>query len=253
MGTPASNDGDRAETIQSSAPTTADTSKSNDSASTLSASAPGGIFRSLKGALAARPRLSRVTVLAVSIAIAAALGSMVGAWAAITFVRPPAEPVRTVVASAETTTLAKLSIDVAALKASIDALAKTSTTEFARLNERVERSEKAQSEPAAKLARLADAVEKLERRSAAPQATAAAASPEITGSIVSKQHDRPTVVSGWVLREVFDGAAMVESRHGLYEVVPGANLPGLGRVQTIRRQDGRWVVVTPKGIIVSSR
>jgi hypothetical protein len=70
---------------------------------------------------------------------------------------------------------------------------------------------------------------------------------------VPKQQDKPPVVTGWVLREVFDGAAMVESRHGLYEVVPGAKLPGLGRVETIRRQDGRWVVVTPKGIIVSSR
>ena len=47
---------------------------------------------------------------------------------------------------------------------------------------------------------------------------------------------------------------MVENeRMGMFEVVPGANLPGLGKVETIRRQDGRWVVVTPKGFIVSQR
>lgn len=200
---------------------------------------------SLIAVLAARPRLSRIAVLAASIAVAAALGSMVGAWAAVTFVRPPAEPVRATIAEAEKDAFAKLSADIAALKTSIDSMAKNSAAQYARINERVERGEKNQGEPAAKIARLADAVEKLERR--------AAASPEITGSIAPKQEDRPAVVSGWVLREIFDGAAMVESRHGLYEVVPGANLPGLGRVEGIRRQNGRWVVVTPKGIIVSSR
>ena len=30
-------------------------------------------------------------------------------------------------------------------------------------------------------------------------------------------------------------------------------LPGIGPVEQIKRQDGRWVVVTPKGIIVSMR
>ena len=37
----------------------------------------------------------------------------------------------------------------------------------------------------------------------------------------------------------------------VYQVVPGAPLPGLGPVESIKRQDGRWVVMTPKGIIVS--
>lgn len=262
MDTSASNgDADKVEAVQSAAivspqaPDTAESPKPDDSAfATPLPSFLDRISASLMAALAARPRLSRVTVLAVSIAVAAALGSMVGAWAAVTFVRPPAEPVRTMIASAEANVATKLSADIAALKASVEALTKNSSTQLARINERVERSEKAQNEPAAKLARLADAVEKLERKAAAPAASAsAAAAPEITGSIVPKQHDRPSVVSGWVLREVFDGAAMVESRYGLYEVVPGANLPGLGRVETIRRQDGRWVVVTPKGIIVSSR
>jgi hypothetical protein len=35
--------------------------------------------------------------------------------------------------------------------------------------------------------------------------------------------------------------------------VLGAPLPGIGPVEQIKRQDGRWVVVTPKGIIVSMR
>jgi hypothetical protein len=35
--------------------------------------------------------------------------------------------------------------------------------------------------------------------------------------------------------------------------VPGDLVPGLGRIQEIKRQDGRWVVVTSRGLVVSSR
>ena len=87
----------------------------------------------------------------------------------------------------------------------------------------------------------------------APGPTLAAAAPDATGSIATKQQDKPPVVAGWYLRDVFDGRALVESRYGLYEIGPGAPLPGVGRVETIKRQDGRWVVVTPKGLIVSER
>jgi hypothetical protein len=197
---------------------------------------------SLMAALAARPRLSRVSVLAASIALAAAAGSMVGAWAAVTFVRPPAAPVPTVIADADKDTLARLSADIAELKAGIDTLSKNFAAQLARIGE-----------PSARIARLADAVEKLERKAAGAPPAHLPAVPETTGSIAQKQQDRPSVVSGWVLREIRRGAALVESRYGFYEAVPGANLPGLGRVETIRRQDGRWTVVTPKGVIVSAR
>jgi hypothetical protein len=45
----------------------------------------------------------------------------------------------------------------------------------------------------------------------------------------------------------------VESRGEIYQVQLGAPLPGLGPVQSVKRQHGRWVVLTPKGIIVSMR
>ena len=64
------------------------------------------------------------------------------------------------------------------------------------------------------------------------------------------QTSRLPVVEGWVLRDVTDGLAVVQGRQGIYEVVPGDPLPGVGRVDAIRRQDGRWVVVTSRGLIV---
>ncbi len=153
--------------------------------------------------------------------------------------------------------ITKLSSEVASLKASIESSTKTANAQMAKIADRVDRAEKAQAEPASRVAKLSELLERLDKRTAsaaAPAAPALAQAPETTGSIAPKQDDRPSVVNGWVLREVFRGGAMVENeRMGMFEVVPGANLPGLGKVETIRRQDGRWVVVTPKGFIVSQR
>ena len=93
--------------------------------------------------------------------------------------------------------------------------------------------------------------------------------PEVTGSIpatrvtpvplprpaprIAAAVSRPAVVRTWRILRTRGNAIDVEGRDGIYEVVPGAVLPGLGPVQSIERQGGRWMVVTPKGIIVSSR
>ncbi len=61
------------------------------------------------------------------------------------------------------------------------------------------------------------------------------------------------MVHSWRILRTRGNTIDVEGRDGIYEVVPGAVLPGLGPVQSVERQGGRWVVVTPKGIIVSSR
>ena len=48
-------------------------------------------------------------------------------------------------------------------------------------------------------------------------------------------------------------SAYIEGRMGIIEVDQGDMIPGLGRVDAIRKQDGRWVVVTSKGLIVPSK
>ena len=208
------------------------------------------IASTIRTKFAARPRASRYAVLAASITIAAALGSVAGALAGNALMRPAPETsaAPTMNANALSKTLAQLSADIASLRAAVDASGKTTNAQLSKITERVERAEKAQAEPAQKIARLSEAVERLERKPAAP------APADVTGSIVEKQETRPPIVEGWVIRDIFDGRATVQSsRHGIYEVGPGAPLPGVGRVEAIRRQDGRWVVVTPKGLIVSSR
>lgn len=54
---------------------------------------------------------------------------------------------------------------------------------------------------------------------------------------------------GWVLRSVSDGVALVEGAIGVYEVEPGDILPGVGKVRSIERRAGQWVVVTSAGYI----
>jgi hypothetical protein len=86
--------------------------------------------------------------------------------------------------------------------------------------------------------------------SVAPTA-AAATPPQTSGATAKVEVARLPTVEGWVLRDVGRGSALIESRRGLFEVFAGDPIPGLGRVDAIRKQDGRWVVVTSKGLIVS--
>ena len=144
------------------------------------------------------------------------------------------------------------------MRTTLEQSGKTTYAQIGKLSERIERNERAQADPAAKLAKIGEAIERLERRTAA---SAAAPANDVTGTIPTpppappeaKAKPGPVVIDDYVVRKVFDGVALVEGRRGIIEVEPGMSLPGAGRVEEIRRQDGRWVVVTNKGIILSPR
>jgi hypothetical protein len=102
------------------------------------------------------------------------------------------------------------------------------------------------------LAKISDEVEKVERLQSDRRA-AASGQESPTPAPSEAKPVKPPVVEGWVLRGVADGVALVEGRHGVIEIEPGDSLPGIGRIHEIKRQDGHWVVVTPKGLIVSAR
>ena len=145
--------------------------------------------------------------------------------------------------------VAQLSGELAAFKAGVEAANRAASQQLAKIGERLERAEKAQSEPAARLAKIAESLDRLERRAAPLPA------PDVTGSVTSieKQQGKPPAVEGWKLRDYYAGRAVLESRNGtLFEVGPGSNLPGVGKVETIKRVDGKVVVTTPKGVITSS-
>jgi hypothetical protein len=152
---------------------------------------------------------------------------------------------------------------VAELKGSIDQVKIDAAAQNLPLLERLDTLERASRAATARMARGTEAADGTEGAVTAPDAKFAAlasrpdvidrplAEPSRTGSVPeAKAAAKPKAVEGWVLREVYDGGAVVESRSGrLYEVVPGRNLPSVGRVESIERRGKIWVVVTAKGII----
>ncbi|WP_219683086.1 hypothetical protein [Bradyrhizobium canariense] len=212
----------------------------------------------------------RLSAMAAVVAIAASVGAISGALATagmMHFASPA--PAQVADTSALESSVARIDADVVALKANVEHTSKTGLGQFNRTNDRLDKLEKAQAEPMAKIAKLSETVDKLRATPPAAPAQAAAAVParETTGSIAPAQVataaaapvpaapkteiGRLPTVEGWVLRDVSNGGALVEGRNGLYEVYAGDPIPGVGRVDAIRRQDGRWVVVTSKGLIVA--
>lgn len=57
----------------------------------------------------------------------------------------------------------------------------------------------------------------------------------------------------WIPDGPGDGWVYVQGHGDVYRVVPGTPLPGLGPVEQIKGQNGHWVVVTSKGIILPRR
>lgn len=216
----------------------------------------------------------RMSAMAAVVAIAAGVGAISGALATagmMHFAAPAAAPAQVADTSALESSVARIDADLVALKANIEHTSKTGLSQFNRANDRLDKLEKAQAEPMAKLAKLSETVDKLRATPPAAPAQAAAAAPakETTGSIAPTQVataaavpapapaapktevGRLPTIEGWRLRDVANGGALIEGRGGLYEVYAGDPIPGIGRVDAIRRQDGRWVVVTSKGLIVA--
>jgi hypothetical protein len=158
--------------------------------------------------------------------------------------------------------VAQIDADILALKASLENTSRQSLAQLSKTGESLAKLEKAQADPTSKIGRMAEALELLRDAppaiAPAPVAAARIVSKDFTGSIAPPPAAAPKVavarlptVDGWMLRKITRGVALIEGRDGLYyEVHAGDPVPGLGRVDAIRRQDGRWVVVTSSGLVV---
>lgn len=131
----------------------------------------------------------------------------------------------------------------------------------------------AQHEPAAKLQQIADRLEHIEKQVASNLAgggssIAAKTSPHplppapatvqkissVTHTAALADTDRPfPLISNWVVRDVYDGIALVEGEYGAIQVGPGENIPGAGRVKSIERRGNGWIVITSRGFVDSAR
>ena len=212
----------------------------------------------------------RIAAVAAVLALATTAGAIGGALATASLMRSTGD-----VAAADskapalTASLSRIDGDIQALKAGLDRTSKLGLNQFNKTSERLDKLEHAQAEPAAKLAKLSEAIDKLHALPVPAPAAAAAAAKDVTGSIASAPAQQQAAASAprndakaefgrlptlddWVLRDVAYGGALIDGRcRGIYEVYAGDMVPGLGRIDAVRRQDGRWVDVTSRGLIVA--
>jgi hypothetical protein len=211
-----------------------------------------------ESAAAASPRSSgrRFALLAAGLTVAAAVGAVAGSagiagvehFFATPIVATHSEPndevrvLKDTVAQLRTNVRA-LSDNLVALRTTINASNSAANAQFTKITEAIDRVEHA----------------RVERH-----VTTLVPSPEPTGSVPAstpgpaidpKAAAKPPIVEGWALRKVYGAdAALVEGRYGIVEIGPGDLVPGLGRIQEIKRQqDGHWAVVTSRGLIVPPR
>ena len=196
-------------------------------------------------------RLTRGGALFVLAALCGAVGGAAASTAIGLFLSPPASPSTETAAVRDA--IARIDADLATLKSSFDKAGKARTAQFGKVGERIEKLEKSQEDASSKLSKLSENLDKT-RNAMNAQTASAKPAPDVTGSIPTPV-PRPEakgsqIVHDWVLNRVTRGGALVESDRGLFEVYPGDPLPGLGRVEAVRYQNGRWVVVTQRGLIV---
>ena len=215
-----------------------------------------------RAALAGMMPANQLAFLTPALGFAAGFGLLVGGVASMGIghllaspTPTPAAPVKAVSANevlALQGSVAQIEAKLTHLKASLDASNRRADTQFARLTTRFDKADKAQAEASSKVGKVGEALDRLEHRIATVTHEATGSiTPQKTALAEPKQPPTPPVVAGWTLRDVERGRALVEYRHGLYEAAPGLDLPGLGRVESVKRQDGHWVVVTAKGLIVA--
>jgi hypothetical protein len=202
---------------------------------------------------AAPPRSKRFVVLAASVAFAAGFGSFVGSVSGsglARFIYPP--PQAPAPASGIENTIAamreiKLELaGVAALKASLDSAARNTVNQYAKIADRLDRIDQ-RSAAAETTASLPAAMQV-----ASPPAQTVTLAAVTPAAEPPKLNDR--ILPDWIVHDVRNGHALVESRYGgLFAVSAGSVLPGIGRVDMIKRQDGHWVVLTARGTITSAR
>ena len=188
---------------------------------------------------AIRPRHKRQALLAASVAIAAAIGAITGALTSGGFAKAPPVDVAAVEENkAIHQSVARLTKEISSLKTSLDAANRSASNQIAKISERLNRE----------TANVTGSVPP--QTQTTPPAPLPAIRPELAAPAMQP---RLSIVPDWTIRETRDGLVYVQGHGDIYQVVPGAPLPGLGPVEQIKRQDGRWLVVTPKGIIVSMR
>ena len=148
----------------------------------------------------------------------------------------------------------ELASGIEQLHGSVERSQRELLTKFDQLQERLERIERQSA--AVSRAGQAQPLEQPNGTSARKQgalslqpsapATAAKGAPKPTPAPTE-----PKRIANWLVKDVVDGTAILEGPSGIIGVSSGDVVPGVGRVESIIRRGGRWVVATSKGVITA--
>jgi hypothetical protein len=75
----------------------------------------------------------------------------------------------------------------------------------------------------------------------------------VPATAASPAPEKSQLIANWVVRDVYDGIALVEGPHGSVEVIEGETIPGVGTVKSIEKRGSGWIVVTSRGLVDSAR
>ncbi|MBR0842583.1 hypothetical protein JQ607_20475 [Bradyrhizobium liaoningense] len=149
------------------------------------------------------------------------------------------------------------------LRTAVDQSSKATNDRFGRFAENLDRIERVSSSSTVKLDKLAQAQVQVPAPAVAQQQPlpqpapmmASVAAPEITGSVSPSERTLAPrkVVKGWSVRQAYEGIAILQGPNGVIEAVLGQQVPGLGRIEEIRSENGRLVVESSGGVVYSSR
>jgi hypothetical protein len=147
------------------------------------------------------------------------------------------------------------------LRTAVDLSSKTTNDRFGRFAENLDRIERVNTASTARLEKLALA----QTPAPAPVASqppwpaqppamlaSAASSTEVTGSVSSPAHASTPrkVVKGWSVRQAYEGVAILQGPSGVIEAILGQQVPGLGRIEEIKVENGHLLVLTSAGAVV---
>ncbi|WP_027556664.1 hypothetical protein [Bradyrhizobium sp. Cp5.3] len=150
------------------------------------------------------------------------------------------------------------------LRTAVDQSSKATNDRFGRFAENLDRIERVSSSSTAKLDKLALAqtqapaptmAQSQQPASQPMPMMASLAAPEVTGSVSPSERTLASrkPVKGWSVRQAYEGIAILQGPNGVVEAVLGQQVPGLGRIEEIRNENGRLVVEASGGVVYSSR
>lgn len=215
--------------------------------------------------IVARPPEPRPTWLMPIVALAVAVSMVVcactGVIAYLTMQPTAAKPVASAEIQSLRETVAQLRRQVAGisehldgLRSAVDLSSRANSDRFGRFAENLDRIERANSSATARIEKIAE-VQAQAASQSMPRLASIPPTVEVTGSVAppDKAKAPRRVVKGWSVRQGYEGIAILQGPPGVVEVLLGQEVPGLGRIEEMKIENGRWVVLSSAGAIVSAQ